>query len=165
VRRCLVKKIIQVRVGRITVGIPGLDEILEEVKGLALEDGAPVGAELLKRVKETSYVPPGAEESYREALIREYRRSPGEAVEEGMAELKVIRVLGPGCPRCEELTKRVLSVLQEDGIEADVQHVRDVKEITSYGVLGTPGLVINGKVVSSGRVPSTNDLKVLLKGE
>jgi hypothetical protein len=54
-------------------------------------------------------------------------------------------------------------VLQEEGIEADVQHVRDVKEIASYGVLGTPGLVINGEVVSSGRVPSTNDLKNLLR--
>ncbi len=58
---------------------------------------------------------------------------------------------------------QVLSVLQEKGIEADVQHVRKVKEIASYGALGTPGLVINGKVVSSGRVPSIDDLKRLLK--
>lgn len=158
------KKIAQIRVGRSTVGIAGLDEILEEVRGLRLEDHQAVGAQLLKRVKQTSYVPPSAEESYREALLREYRRSMGEAVADDSG-LTVIRVLGPGCPRCEELMKRVLSVLQEEGIEADVQHVRDVKEIASYGVLGTPGLVINGKVVSSGRVPSTGDLKKLLKGE
>ncbi len=158
------RRIVQLRVGRATIGIPGLEEILEEVKRLGSEDDQALGAELLKRVKETSYVPREAEAAYRDALIREYRRSLGESVEEETG-LKVIRILGPGCPRCEELMKRVLAVLQEEGIEADVQHVRDMKEIASYGVLGTPGLVINGEVVSSGRVPPTNNLKKLLKGE
>jgi small redox-active disulfide protein 2 len=158
------KQIVQVRVGRGVVGIPGLHDIFEHVKSLGLPSDAAIGAELLRRVQEASYVPANAQDTYREALLREFRRFLGEQVEDE-GGLKVIRILGPGCPRCEELMRRVLSVLQEEGIEADVQHVRDVKEITSYGVLGTPGLVINGEVVSSGRVPSTNDLKKLLKEE
>ena len=158
------REIVQIRVGKSMVGIAGLIEILEEVKAMSLEDDHAAGAVLLTRVKETSYVPRPAEEVYREALIREYRRYLGRPVEDEDG-LSVIRVLGPGCPRCEELMRRVLSVLQEEDIEADVQHVRDVKEIASYGVFGTPGLVINGNVVSSGRVPSTSDLKKLLRGE
>jgi small redox-active disulfide protein 2 len=158
------RRIAQLRVGRVTVGIPGLDEILKEVRGLGLTDNEAVGTELLRRVRERCYVARGAEDAYRDALIREYQRSLGEPVEDETG-FKVIRVLGPGCPRCGELMKRVLSVLQEESIEADVQHVRDVKEIASYGVLGTPCLVINEKVVSSGRLPSTGDLKKLLKGE
>ena len=65
-----------------------------------------------------------------------------------------IQVLGPGCQPCkkvEEVTKSALSTM---GIEANIEKITDYNEILEYGVLSTPGLVINGKVVCSGRIPS-----------
>ena len=56
-----------------------------------------------------------------------------------------------------------MTVMTELNIPADLDHVRDIKEIACYGVMGNPALVINGKVVAAGRVPSKNQLKEWLK--
>ncbi len=70
-----------------------------------------------------------------------------------------IRILGSGCPRCQELEKRTIDVLAELNAEADVAKVTDMKEIMAYGIMATPGLVINGKVKSWGRIPSRDEIK------
>ena len=76
-----------------------------------------------------------------------------------------IEVLGMGCSRCEKLEQDVNSVLAELGIEAEVVKVTDLNRISSYGVLMTPGLVINGKVYSSGKLPTMPALKSWIEGE
>ncbi len=76
-----------------------------------------------------------------------------------------IRILGTGCPRCNEVEKRTMNVLAELGVAADVQKVKDIKEIAKYGVFGTPGLVINGKVKSHGRIPSLEEIKSWIQQE
>jgi small redox-active disulfide protein 2 len=73
-----------------------------------------------------------------------------------------IKVLGSGCARCNELEKRVRDALAELGIAANLDHVTDLKAISAMGVLMTPGLAIDGKVVSQGKIPSKNELKRLL---
>jgi small redox-active disulfide protein 2 len=70
-----------------------------------------------------------------------------------------IRILGTGCPKCKEVEKRTMNILAEMNIGADVQKVTDIKKIAEYGVMGTPGLVINGKVKAQGRIPSKDDIK------
>ncbi|UCE41503.1 MAG: TM0996/MTH895 family glutaredoxin-like protein [Candidatus Aminicenantes bacterium] len=70
-----------------------------------------------------------------------------------------IRILGTGCPRCDEVEKRTMNALAELNVAADVQKVKDINEIAKYGILGTPGLVINGKIKSSGRIPSLEEIK------
>ncbi len=70
-----------------------------------------------------------------------------------------IRILGTGCPKCKEVEKRTMNALAELNMGADVQKVADIKKIAEYGVLGTPGLVIDGKVKAQGRVPSVEDIK------
>jgi small redox-active disulfide protein 2 len=70
-----------------------------------------------------------------------------------------IRILGPGCPRCGEVEKRTINVLAELNVGADVQKVTDIKKIAEYKIFSTPGLVINGKVKSSGRIPSQEEIK------
>lgn len=76
-----------------------------------------------------------------------------------------IRILGPGCPRCEEVEKRTINVLADMDIPADVQKVTDLKKIAEYRVFTTPGLVINGKVKCSGRIPSKEEIKKWLEEE
>jgi len=69
-----------------------------------------------------------------------------------------IKVLGPGCVRCKEVEKTAREVAKELGIDASVEEVKDIKKITSYPILSTPGLVINEEVVCSGRIPSKSEV-------
>jgi len=70
-----------------------------------------------------------------------------------------IKILGPGCPRCHEVERRTINALAELNVAADVEKVTDIKKIMAYGILSTPGLVINGKVKSSGRIPRPEEIK------
>ena len=73
-----------------------------------------------------------------------------------------IKVLGSGCARCQQLEDTVRDVLKELGIEANLEHVRDINKIISYSILTTPGLVINEEVVLSGRVPDRAEVNRLI---
>jgi small redox-active disulfide protein 2 len=70
-----------------------------------------------------------------------------------------IKVLGTGCPNCKTLEKMVNDAVAELGITAEVEKVEDIVKIMNYGIMRTPGLVIDGKVVISGRVPSMKEIK------
>ena len=70
-----------------------------------------------------------------------------------------IKVLGSGCSNCKTLEKAVKTVVSELNIEANIEKVEDIQKIMAYGIMRTPGLVINEKVVVSGRVPSTKEIK------
>ena len=74
-----------------------------------------------------------------------------------------IEVLGPGCANCQKLEKEVFNALSELNLDADVVKVTDLKKIVTYGILMTPGLVVNGKVICSGRVPRREEIKEWLK--
>jgi small redox-active disulfide protein 2 len=76
--------------------------------------------------------------------------------------MKRIEVLGPGCHNCEMLEKNAREAVMMAGVEAEISHVTDMREIAAYGVLRTPGLVIDGKVVSAGRIPSAGDIAAWL---
>ena len=73
-----------------------------------------------------------------------------------------IKVLGPGCGRCQQLEKTVKEVVKELGIEATVEEVKDIKKFLDYNVMMTPGLVINEQVVSTGKVPSKAEVTQLI---
>jgi small redox-active disulfide protein 2 len=66
----------------------------------------------------------------------------------------VVRVLGAGCARCSELERMCFNVAAENNIDADIQKITDLKEIMSFGIMQTPGLVINGKVKINGKLPT-----------
>ena len=71
----------------------------------------------------------------------------------------IIKILGPGCPKCKELEKRVHEMVKETGVDAAVEHVTEVKKIMEYPILTTPGLVIDEKLVFSGRVATRDEIK------
>ncbi|MFH2095236.1 MAG: thioredoxin family protein [Bacteroidota bacterium] len=73
-----------------------------------------------------------------------------------------IKVLGTGCPKCQTLYRAVTEAVKELGIDADIVKEEDIVKIMNYGVLRTPGLVINDKVIMTGRVPANSELKDLL---
>jgi small redox-active disulfide protein 2 len=70
-----------------------------------------------------------------------------------------IKILGPGCARCEDLMKRTINVLAELNIAANVEKVADIKQMMTFGILSTPALVINGKVRCAGRLPRPEEIK------
>jgi len=73
-----------------------------------------------------------------------------------------IKILGPGCPKCKTLEKLTRDVVEQNNIEATVTKVEDIVAIMNYGVMSTPALVIDEKVVLKGRVPSADELKHIL---
>mgnify|MGYP000542869007 CR=1 FL=1 len=73
-----------------------------------------------------------------------------------------IKVLGTGCAKCNALEKAVREAVQTAGIQAEVEKVEDIMDILGYGISRTPGLVINDRVVLSGRVPDQKELIKLL---
>lgn len=77
--------------------------------------------------------------------------------------MKKVHVLGTGCPKCRQLTTLVEKVSAENNLEIDLVKVTDMNEILSFGVMMTPGLVIDGEVKISGRVPNNKELIELLK--
>jgi len=73
-----------------------------------------------------------------------------------------IKILGTGCPKCKTLEKVTREAVAETGIEATIEKVEDIVKIMGYNIMHTPGLVINGKVVLSGQVPTVNQVKEII---
>jgi small redox-active disulfide protein 2 len=76
--------------------------------------------------------------------------------------VKLVQVLGPGCAKCDKLKQNAEEAVQQSGVEATVEKISDINKITSYGVMMTPALVIDGEVKVVGRVPTVDDIKGLL---
>jgi small redox-active disulfide protein 2 len=70
-----------------------------------------------------------------------------------------IKVLGPGCPKCQQTEKNVKEAVVESGVEAKVEKVTNLLEIAEYGVFGTPAVVIDGQVKSVGKIPAKDEIK------
>lgn len=73
-----------------------------------------------------------------------------------------IKILGTGCPKCKSLERLTREAVAEIGIEANISKVEDIMDIMNYGVVSTPALVIDGKVVLYGRLPSSAEIKTFL---
>ena len=74
----------------------------------------------------------------------------------------IIEVLGTGCAKCKALEKAVREVVEQNGIDAGIRKEEDIMEIMKFNVMTTPALVVDGKVVVKGRVPSNGELKEIL---
>lgn len=148
----------QISLGKFKVGIAGLKEAIEEVRALGELPEEEIAQALLVRLKPRNYIPPSAEDEYRQAFLREFKKALGEKVEEEPYRLS-IKILGPGCPVCDRLEQTAMAVLAELGLPAEVEHVRDVREIAALGIMSTPALLINGEVKAMGTEPTRAQLK------
>jgi len=153
-------KVTRIIVGGHATGIIGLQPILEEVaKEFKSRTDDEIQAELLNRLSKINYISSRTRDVYGHAFLKEFKKFVGEPFEDTQAGGLEIKVLGPGCPRCEKLEQDLMAMMAELNIAADLEHVRDPIEIANYGVMGSPGLIINGEVKAVGSVPPPNKLK------
>jgi len=130
----------RIRVNQQPIGIIGLKHVMEEMaEEYSDKPDHEVEAELVKRVSMTNYVPEPAREAYGEALLREFNRFLGRPYEDDASEGLEIKVLGPGCARCDKLETEIMGVLNEMDISADVEHIKDLKEMGVFWLGFTGG--------------------------
>ena len=152
--------VMQIKVDTFTVGIIGLKAVMEEMAHeFADKPDDEIQTELLKRLSRRNYISDKAKDGYAKAFLREFKKFLGRPYEEGISGALEIKVLGAGCPQCDKLEQELMAVIAETGILADIDHVRDTKEIAKHGVFGTPAVVIDGEVKSVGRIPSRDEIK------
>jgi small redox-active disulfide protein 2 len=152
--------VFQVRVGEFTAGIIGLKSVLKDMAAeWAEKPDALVAAELVERLSVKNYIAEGAKVSYGMAFLREFKKFLGKPYEDAGPGQLEIKILGPGCANCDRLEREVLEGVSELDLPADIEHVRDIREIGKYGVMGSPALIINGKVKAVGRVPMKSELR------
>jgi small redox-active disulfide protein 2 len=150
----------QIRIGDFSAGIIGLKSILQDMAGeWAERPEAEVAAELVKRLSAKNYIPESARVSYGMAFLREFKKFIGKPYEEEAPEQLEIKILGPGCANCDRLEREVIEAVSELDLRAGIDHIRDIKEIGKYGVMGSPALIINGRVKAVGRVPMRSEIR------
>jgi small redox-active disulfide protein 2 len=150
----------QIRVGEFTAGIIGLKSVLQDMAGeWAEKPDAQIAAELVKRLSVKNYIPESASVSYGMAFLREFKKFIGKPYQEEAPGGLEIKILGPGCANCDRLEREVMQAISELDLPAGIDHIRDIKEIGSYGVMGSPALIINGKVKAVGRIPMKSEIK------
>ncbi len=154
----------QIKIGNHTVGLVGFKETLSDMaEAYAEQPDDMVAEELLNRLSKKNYIAEKIQKEYRRAFVREFRKSLGQPFDDESPEGLEIKILGEGCAICNSLEDGVREVLSEMSLGADLEHVRDAEQIAKYKVKGTPALVINGKVMCSGRTPSKNKIRKWLE--
>ena len=97
----------QIKVGKHTVGIIGLTQVIEEVaENFAQKPDSEIQKELLNRLSESNYIPEAMKDNYSRAFLREFNKYLGKPYEEEKSEGLEIKVLGPGCAQCDMLESR-----------------------------------------------------------
>ena len=156
--------ITMITIDKVKIGLIGLTSIIDEVKSMKLANENKIREVLLEMVKSQNYVPDIKQNEYANALLKYYKKCIGLPVEEDKETTGLtIRILGPGCYACDKLEQDIKAILAEINVAADVEHVRDLEEISQYGMVRSPGLVINEEVVLSGRSLPKSQLKKLLE--
>jgi small redox-active disulfide protein 2 len=155
----------KVKVGKFSVGIVGLKAALEETEQMQLSSDEEIADYLLHVLKKKNYIPPKSEPEHARAFLREYKKFRGESFEVDEAQGLEVKILGPGCPNCDRLEQMVYKIMSEEALLGRAEHVKDLNEIASYGMVATPALVINGEIKISGRLPRESQLREWLKQE
>jgi small redox-active disulfide protein 2 len=147
------------------IGMIGLSDVIQEVKQLRLDIDERIQRELLKRIKQQNYVPDSKTEEYGQALLREFKRSLGIEVNEiflGRCTM-IIKILGTGCAKCNKLEELAKRAVEELNANATVEKIKELDKIIDYGVMMTPGLVIDEQVKSAGKLPSFEQVKAWIQ--
>ena len=154
----------QIKIGKHRFGIVDLKKVLENMAETYAEQADDVVAEeLLKRLSKKNYIPEKVGEKYGHAFVREFRRFLGHPFDDENSQGLEIKVLGAGCVVCDSLENQVMEALTEMNLAAELEHIRDADLIAEFKVKGTPALIINGKVMCSGKTPPKIEIIKWLK--
>lgn len=156
-------EVVKIIVGKFTVGILGLKVALERAAEANLPADEAGAQHLLNWLKPKNYIPASSEADYTRAFLREYRKYRGEAVEPEKPQGLDVKILGGGCINCDKLEQMVYKVMSMASLPGTVEHVRDLNEIASYGIVPVPALVINGRIKCAGRLPVEKQVLQWLK--
>ena len=150
----------RIRVGDHEIGLIGLRGAMEEIaQSHANKTDEEIQHVLLESLSVKNYIPSSARQGYGEALVREFRKFLGQPYEDVAQRSVHVVVLGPGCFQCNRLEQTVVQALTELALPASFEHLTDMKEMAAYGFVLTPALIINGKVLAKGTVPSVKKIK------
>ncbi len=140
-----------IRIGAANIGLIGLDVAINKAAKQNMTEEEAVDL-IFRAVSEQNYIPAGAEDKYRQALLAGYRRhlQADDQQEKGL----VIRIFGTGCVSCNSLQNLVIEVMDGMNLAADIEQIHDPDEIGRQGILLTPALMINGQVKSAGLLPT-----------
>ncbi|MDD5169749.1 MAG: thioredoxin family protein [Syntrophales bacterium] len=157
-------EVTQIRINNNLIGIVGLDAVMADMAD-AYGDRADgeVGGEMIRRLEAKNYIPVKARPLYAAALAREFHKFLGRPVEEVSHTGLRVAVLGPGCAQCDRMETDIREVMTEMRLAAELNHVTEMREIASYGVMGLPALVINDQVVCVGQAPNRNKIREWLQ--
>jgi len=157
-------EVTQIRVRGNLVGIIGLQNIMAAMEtDYRQKSDEVIGAEMVRRLAVKNYIPDSVRADYIKALVREFRKFLGQPVdEEPVLSLRVL-ILGAGCAQCSRLEMDVREVMAQMNTPGEMIHITDVREIGKFGVMGTPALVINEKVVSVGITPDKKKIRQWLE--
>ena len=155
--------ITQIKIGQHRTGIIGLKKALKEIsREFADKPDDKITAELFNRLSKLNYIPENSQKNYEQAFLWEYKKFVGQPHERSSMQDLEIKVLGSGCPCCDDVEQDLMAAMTEMGLAADIEHVTEPAEIERYKVSGTPALIINGEVKAIGAMPNKSQLKSLL---
>lgn len=151
---------VRIRITDCDVGILGLKEAIQEIADSHTNSSdSEIESALLERLGSRNYIADSARDEYGKAFLREFKKFVGLPYQEEAGGGLSVVILGPGCSQCNRLEQLAQSALIELNLPASLEHVTDLKEISNYGFVPTPALVINGRIVSKGSVPNINKIK------
>ena len=149
-----------IRIGKSTIGLIGIDIAINQAAAKMLsEDDAVIF--LFEAISRKNYIPPAAHDNYREALRKAYQHHLQPEDQNG--DILIFRIFGKTCISCDNLQKMVIEELNAQGLAADIEKIHDPDEIYRYGILAIPALMINGKVKSSGLMPTRAQIEQWIK--
>jgi small redox-active disulfide protein 2 len=153
-KEIMAEDIVQMKIGKYRTGIIGLKKVCEELSGrYSGMSEREIRDFLMTELQKTNYISENVKKSYEDAFFAAFKAFLGEPISSDSITGVEIKILGQGCARCNQLEQDVMNIVAEMKIDADIEHVSDIKAIADYGVLGLPGLVINGKVKAAGNIP------------
>ena len=141
-----------IKIGAVSIGLIGLDMAINQATSRQLPE-IEVMDFIFQAIKDKNYIPSAMTEKYKIALLKEYgKHLHGD---DGSYEGLVIRIFGKPCVSCNNLQNMVIEILSGLNIGADIEQIHDPDEIGRAGVIHTPALIINGKLKSQARLPSS----------
>jgi small redox-active disulfide protein 2 len=151
----------KIPVGEYQVGVIGLNAALAALAGTHAEKSdEEVGNALTDLLSKKNYISASSRQAYAKAFVREFRKYLGQPCPDEPPRTALrVEVVGPGCYQCDSLEQSVIRLLNELQIPASFEHISDLQEIARYGIMRVPALLINGKVVCMGTVPSAQKIK------